>query len=637
MRAIGGYAGNVLCVDLGKIDIVQKPLRVDLMKQLLGGSGINAQLAHKTIKPASEPFSPGNALIFGVGPFVGTLVPGAGKSCSSSKSPNCGRIDISVTGSLGNLKFAGYDHLVVTGKADKPVYLKIWNEKVEIVDGRHLWGKDIFDTTEEIWGELGKEYTVLAIGPAGENRVVDANIMADKYSGFSRGGLGAVMGSKNLKAIAVYGTKDITVAHPDQFEELLAKLQSEFYSQPLLAEWRKFGSLVSLKPMATTGLYAHRNYQEAVDPESMVSGFSLDRFLALKAGDVACMSCPIGCKHFIRIAKGKHEGLTLSVGCANAAMQAWGSYCGSIGEWEDVFKGADLCNRLGLDWYDTASLISWAIELYQRGIIDKNVTDGIELDWGNAVAIQDLIQKIAHKRGLGGILAHGLREAPEIIGKNSRDYVVHINGLSPPFDPRARISTESFSQFVNVRGGHSVAVTVTMMPRSRGQMRRYAERTGLPPADVVDRVLTGPEEFNPGRMSRWFEDNVSILDSLGLCQFPPFQRFNLSLLAEVYSALTGIDMDAARLLQAGERASNLRQAFNLRESTGDEGDLIPRRFVAEPLRIGVEKRAAIREDDIRQLIDDYNDERGWNKDGTIPKERIEALELDQYLGREGLG
>ncbi len=302
MNKIGGYAGNILYVDLGTGHVVKKPMEMDLMKNLLGGSGINAKLTYETVKPFTDPLSPGNSLVFGAGPFVGTLILGAGKTCASTKMPTSGQIDTSTTGgSFGKIKFAGYDHLVITGRSDKPVYLKINNDEVEIIDGTHLWGKDVWDTTDDFWNNLGKEYSVMTIGPAGENLVIDASIIGDKYSGFSRGGLGAVMGSKNLKAIAITGTKDIHVAQADQFEKLLSNLRSEFFSQRLLKEWRQLGTLISLKPMAQTGLYAYKNYQEAADPEEMIKAFDIKHFLAIHGGGGACMACPFWCKHFVRL------------------------------------------------------------------------------------------------------------------------------------------------------------------------------------------------------------------------------------------------------------------------------------------------------------------------------------------------
>jgi len=632
MGKIGGYAGNILHVDLSTGDVIKKPLTESLMRQFLGGSGINALLAYEAVKPSADPLSPDNALAFGAGPFVGTLILGAGKSCASTKMPTSGQIDTSTTGSFGKLKFAGYDHLVITGKAERPVYLHIFNDRVEMVDAGHLWGRDIHEATDLLWQELGKEHNVMTIGPAGENLVIDANVIGDKYSGYSRGGIGAVMGSKNLKAIAVHGTQDIHVARVAQFEQLLSRLTAQFFDQRLLKEWRRYGTLISLKPMAQTGLYAHKNYQEAVAAEKIIDSFDVNAFLEHKSGDVACMSCPIGCKHFLRLKEGPHAGLTLSVGCANAALQTWGAYCGVLGQWEEVFKSADLCNRLGLDWYNASALICWSIELYRRGIIDRGDTDGLELDWNNAPAIQELIQNIAYRRGFGETLAQGMKAAPGIIGKNSEDYIVHIDGLAPPFDPRMRLSTESVSQFVNNRGGHSVAVTTTMMRRKPGQMRRYAERAGFPPQDAMDRVLSGPEEFNPGRISKWFEDNVAVLDSLGLCQFPPFQRVNLAAWAELYSALTGIDLNAEQMLQAGERATNLRKAFNLREGVTRSGSFQPRRFTTETLTFGDETRDPLPQADLTRMIDDYHDERGWLPDGTIRPEKIAELGLDQYLG-----
>ena len=234
MNKIGGYAGRILYVDLSTGSISKEPLGEDLMKNFLGGSGIDAYLTYHAVEPLVDTLAPGNALVFGAGPFVGTLVIGAGKTCASTKMPTSGQIDTSTTGSFGRLKFAGYDHLVITGKAQSPVCLKINDDDVEILNADHLWGKDIWDTTDTLWNDLGKAFNVLAIGPAGENLVVDASLIGDKFAGFSRGGLGAVMGSKNLKAIAVNGTQSISVAKLERFEELLKQLYKDFFGQRLL-------------------------------------------------------------------------------------------------------------------------------------------------------------------------------------------------------------------------------------------------------------------------------------------------------------------------------------------------------------------------------------------------------------------
>ena len=630
MERQGGYAGSISYTDLSEGKSVKKPLELALRKNFLGGAGISAKLAYELIKPAAAPLSPGNVLVFGVGPFVGTLIPGAGKCNITGKSPISRLIGVSSSGHLGMLKFAGYDHLVVTGKADRPVYLKICDDEVEIREATHIWGKDTWEATDALWDELGKEYTVLCIGQAGENLVKIASIIGDKYSAFARSGLGAIMGSKNLKAIAVYGTRGIKVAEVNRFTELLARLHEEFMAQPLLREWRVYGTLLSLEAMAKTGLYPYKNFQETLDIDEALKFFNLDAFLQIKSGDVACLGCPIGCKHFLELSEGKYAGLTLSVSCANAAMQAWGSYVGTQ-EWEEVFRDVELCNRLGLDYYDTAHLIAWAIELYQREMIGKKDTGGLELNWSKAEVIQDLIQKIAYRQGLGEILAQGLLEASQRIGRKSEDYAVQTKGSGCIFDPRVRLSAESFSQLTNVRG-HPSAVTVTMLPRSPGQMRRFAERMGFPPPEVRDRVLTGSEEFSPARIAKWFEDNVMVFDSLGICQFPPFQRFNLAFWADLYSVLTGIEMTSGELLKAGERGWTVKRAFNLREGASRKDDsLLPRRFVREPVKVGKEERSPLKEENIAKLIDEYYQERGWNPDGSIPGAKLQELGLEGII------
>lgn len=626
MEKPGGFAGSVLHVDLSQGSITKEPLSQELMSNFLGGAGINTKLAYDLIKPAEDPLSPGNVLLIGAGPFVGTIIPGAGRCSATAKSPASGLFGSNISGYFGTLKFAGYDHLVIKGKADRPVYLKIRDDEVEIQDASHIWGKDTWEATDAIWKELGQEYEVLAIGPAGENLVRSANIVGGKYSAFARTGLGAVMGSKNLKAIAVYGTGSIEVADVEAFTQLLDRLYKEFTAQPGLDGWRTYGTLISLEAMAKAGLYPRKNFQEIGEADRCIEAFNLDDFAKLKVGDVACMSCPIGCKHFVELTEGKYAGLRLTVSCANAPTQSWGGPCGIEG-WEEIFRCVELCNRLGLDYYDTAGLVAWAIELYQRGIIESKDTQGLELDWGKADVIQELIEKIAHKDGFGDILAQGLVEAPKRVGKSSSYYLAQVKGIGLVFDPRVRHSVEVVSQSFNVRGAHDSALSVTMLPRTRDKMVKFAERIGFPPADAWDRVLAGAEGFNAARLSKWYEDNVTVLDSLGMCQFAPFQRPNIALWAGLYSSLTGIQKDATELLKTGERAWNVRRAFNLREGATRKDDTFPERTIREPVKAGDKEYSPFTDAHLTKLIDDYYDERGWNADGTISQEKLDQLGL----------
>jgi aldehyde:ferredoxin oxidoreductase len=269
MSKLGGYAGNILKVDLTTKSITSAPLSPELAAKFLGGAGLNARLAYDCIPAHTPAFSPQNTLVFGAGPLVGTLAPGAGKTNITAKSPLGKFMGSSGSGHMGAVKFAGYDHVLVTGKADSPVYLVIADE-VEIREADHLWGKDTWETTDVIWRELGREYAVASIGPAGENLVADAAIIANKYSAFGTTGMGAVMGSKNLKAIAAYGSQGITVAEPKRFMELVNGLCKEMLNFPFIQVLRDLGTLINFENLVTgntqgSGAIAYKNCQQVAD------------------------------------------------------------------------------------------------------------------------------------------------------------------------------------------------------------------------------------------------------------------------------------------------------------------------------------------------------------------------------------
>jgi len=626
---LGGYAGNILEIDLTTRSVKESPLSPDLAARFIGGAGINAWLAYNYIKPHTPPFSPENTLIFGAGPLVGTLAPGAGKTNFASKSPLSHFIGTSNSGHMGMLKFTGYDHLIITGRADTPVYLEIGDE-VRILEAGHLWGKDTWDTTDAIWRELGRQYAVASIGPAGENLVRDASIVANKYSLFAKTGMGAVMGSKNLKAIAAYGTRGIGVAEPKRFIRLVNQMCQQITSGPGIEDFRRLGTLIELDNMIEGKSLSipYKNAQQVADKQLM-SGFNLDLLERItdRHGNISCLACPVGCKHSLRLKEGPYAGLAIGVSCAGAPAVCFGGVCAVEG-WSEMLKCEELANRLGMD-NATASLVAWAIELYQRGIIDKKDTGGLELDWQPSV-VQDLLRRIAYREGFGDILADGLIEAPRHIGRGADYYALSYKGVgNSTGDPRPVFNSWICSVITNVIG-HAPGVSL-LYGKSREKVERTLKRMGISDNDL-ERVLSGPGDYNVGWLTRWTEDHAFSLECLGVCTFDFNQRLGIDAWAEVYSAATGIQTDGEGLMKAAARGLDLKKAFNIQEGASRKDDAMPERFLRESVQFHGEMRPPFDNRYLDQVVTDYYTARGWEpQEGTLSPERIAELGLSPQV------
>jgi len=627
MDKLRGYAGNILKVNLTSRSISRIPLTPELATEFIGGAGINARLAYDYIDPNITPFSPENAVVLGVGPLVGTLAPGAGKSNVTSKSPISHFISTSGTGHMGILKFTGYDNLIVTGKSDSPVYLEI-GDKVRIREAGHIWGKDTWKATDAIWRELGRQYAVAAIGPAGENLVKDACVIVNKYSAYARTGIGAVMGSKNLKAIAAYGSKGISIADPKRFMKLVNGLCQEITSLPYVANFRTRGTLINLDGMIKLkyGSIPYKNCQGVAD-EQLMKSFDLKRLdqLMEKHGNISCLACPLGCKHFMRLKGGVDAGLAMAISCAAVPVVCFGGNCAVEG-WFETLKCAELCNQLGMDYASASSLIAMAIELYQRGIIDEKDTGGLELNW-QASVVQDLLQRIAYRKGFGNILADGLMEAPRHIGRGSDHYAIQYKGIGNTIgDPRPLFTSLLSSMLTNVIG-HTYYIK-SLYGESQDRLRHTLKRMGMSEGDL-ECAIRDSGECNFTRVTKWTEDYSFALECLGVCVFDLYQRFNIDLWAQVYEATTGIPMDGAGLLQAAARGIDMRRAFNIREGASRKDDSMPKRFQTEPIKVGDKVRPPFDSEHLDRLITAYYKERGWDpQEGTLTPLRL--AELTQY-------
>lgn len=616
MGKLGGYAGEILKVDLEGKRIQKEPLSEDWISRFVGGLGISFKLAYDHARPKEDALGPGNVLIFGAGPFVGTLIPGACKTTVVAKTPVSGFLGISGTGHLGMLKFTGYDNLMITGKADRPVYLKI-DDDVEICDAGDLWGKDTWETTEALWQKLGKQYVVACIGPAGDNMAAQAGIIVNKYSAYAQAGMGAVMGSKNLKAIALSGSKCISVADPGRFAALLDKAyQQAIDSQKeTITAFRKWGTLRAMgPPISQFGPHEYKNFREIVPPD-LPNRFPLDRFMSeIKRGDISCMGCPIGCKHLIRLLKGEKAGESMAISCLIGGFHGFAAHCAVEG-WEDAIRCDELCNRLGMDYLSAGSALGFAIELYREKVIDQTDTGGLDLEWGAAAEVQELLRQMAFRQGFGKILAEGLNKAPQLIGKNSENYAAHTRGHAIYYDPRRVKSPDLFSAMLNASGDRFHTPGWAGKALTPGFLERHL---GMP-ADQAAHAVADLAGFGLARFAKWAEDNGTMFELLGQCQMPMHQQIELNVWAGLYESLTGIKMDGQKLLQAAGRVWDLRRTYDLREGRTRKDDrFVARRFVSERLVSQGEEYDPVSADRFDGLLTEYYRERGWDSEkGTV--------------------
>jgi aldehyde:ferredoxin oxidoreductase len=631
-----GYAGHILYVDLSAKKVKKETLSGELIRNYIGNLGINTKLAYDLIQPETDPLSPENPIIFGTGPLGGTTAPACSRSNANYKSPLTHLFGSANSGdSIAlMLKFAGFDHLVISGKAEGPVYLKIDDDEVQILDATHLWGKDVFETTDTLWAEL-KDYWINCIGPAGENLVRFASAVTNKHSLYGRTGIGAVMGSKYLKAIVTRGSKGITVADRKNFFKIVDGLQGNIKASPATELWRDLGFVVAFPAYGGTGLFELHNY--ATGFAELAQAFSKEEYKQrVVKRAYACPGCPVGCKQVVEMKDGKYAGLNFKV--AALGSQVGYHNLSGVENWDEVVKCVELENKYGLDSNTLGGIVGFAIELYKRGIIGKKETGGEALDWGAKTTLS-LIEKIVHREGMGDVLAEGIKTAVERFGPEAHRYAGHMKGMEMALGVRGRLSTENFGEFTNPRGGHlERSPSLTFVPRKPRVFPPFSAGIGVP-QERIDKVCDGPEGFNVSRLTKWVEDYNTVLASMGLCHRTPVtQHFDLQIITDLYQAATGMEISPGELRQAGERIWNLQRAFNQREGADKKDDMPPWRVLNESIKIGDKEYPPLTEDRAKKLLEEYYEERGWNiEDGRLTKEKLQELGLGDVASDLGLG
>ena len=605
-----GYAGRILRVDLSTGATRTEPLREDMAKKYIGGIGLGMKLLIDNSKPGVDPFSPENPLILATGPLSGTMAPTAGNGHAFvSKSPlTYGVGEAKSHGFFGaDLKRAGYDAVIFEGKSEKPVYVWIDDDDIQLMDAKHLWGKSTMETEDTIKDELGDYYIrVAAIGPAGEKLVRVACIMNDHTRAAGRTGMGAVMGSKNLKAIAVRGTKDVNVAKPEEFLEFV-KMLHERMKGPATTKYRTLGTPLNILVHNSLGALPTRNFTNATfEGAEKVSGEYLNERYIVKI--VGCSSCAMRCEHIALVPEGPYKGTSTRV--EYEPLWAFGPHCG-VDRLDAIIKALDLCNYYGLDSLSGGNIVGFAMDCYENGILTKKDTDGIDLRFGNAEAMVELVKKIGMREGLGDILAEGVKGAADKIGKGAEKYANHIKGLE--------------MTGYDIRGLKTAAVGYAVSFRGADHNRHGAY--GLDLKGTVDRF-----KFEKGRSKRVIdiEDLYTIIDSLIVCKFSRgtyYEGFND--LAKYYTLVTGIEMTPEEMRVTGERISNLGRLFNIREGLTRKDDHLPAKVMSTPVPDDtVSKGSYITQKELDFMLDDYYSCRGWTKEGIPTIEKLKGIGLE---------
>lgn len=617
-----GYAGRILFIDLTRQKYVTKPLEISVAKQFIGGSGLAAYLLWNMLNEKTHPLSPDNVLVIATGPATGALAPSAGRVMVAAKSPLTGIWGESHAGGFfgPQIKYAGYDAIVITGRSSEPTTLVIDDDNVIFYRSQHLWGLDTKISTNEILDKFGRDFHVMVIGPAGENLVKFASIMVDYYRAFGRTGMGAVMGSKNLKAIAVRGSRGVEVYDLDKFAEVMEEFlyinTRGSWALPARLSLGKYGTpnLVSL--MNSIGRLPTKNhwtgYWELADK---IGGEALLKYVSSKC---SCFSCMIMCKHITMIGSGKYAG-TITGGPEYESIVALGSNL-LIDNIEAIIYINKLCNLYGLDTISTGKVISFLFECYDRGLISDTELNGIKPVWGNEEAAIELIRMIVYRQGIGNVLAEGVARASKIIGRDSEYYALHVKGLEVSAqDPRAHKSV-GLTWATSVRGADHLRSLTTV--DELGYRDIAIERFG---AGVVDDVCNRLSERHKGLIVKDQEDLFVLVDSIIMCKYgtmwPPMYYFDF--MARLLYPLTGIEefRSVRYLRQTAERIVNLKRCFNLREGVGRESETIPRRFTEEPMPTGPAKGHVC---NLEPMLREYYLYRRWDYDTGLPYE--ETLE-----------
>ncbi|MDY6912685.1 MAG: aldehyde ferredoxin oxidoreductase C-terminal domain-containing protein, partial [Chloroflexota bacterium] len=613
------------------------------------------RLAYDIIKPDTEPLSPENAIILGAGPFAGTPIPGSGKVMATTKFPMTKAIGTAVGGgSLGPMmKFAGYDHVIITGRAEKPVYLKL-DEKPEIIDAGDLWGKDIFETTDVLWNRHGTgprgTCSVFAIGAPGEKQIYFSLGLVDKIGHLGRGGMAAVVGSKNLKAIvACPSDKGIKVADPDKVMELIQTIYQRIRTDPLFDRWVKDGVRIGWAGWCKGEGFAKNNWREIYSGSEARKLYDSDRFHDIfRYRPLCCFGCPLADKAFCEVKQGEFQGLKTYFSEYLQYNLAFSIYSDLRDDYNKIMKCADYANREGLDVLTLSVMLGFLTELYERGIVTKEDTGGIEPKLGDFDTVMQVMHQMANREGIGALTADGWQGLFDRF-PGSEKYAVVIKGQEQGhMDIRPSFGPEGFDFIIEPRGPNGPnAEGPTVLPqRTSDKVWKHCDDIGVP-QEIREKMFDTPSVFSTPLFALYLQDWFQLLSALDICVRQQIaMRYDIENLTELYTAVTGFEMNPTELQKTGARILNLIKALNVREGFDRKDDTFPDRWF-EPLQAeGKEvrlmdyyRKRELNRDDLNAMLDEYYTERGWDvKKGIPTRETLTELgmrDIAEDLAKQG--
>ena len=619
-----GYRKKRVRIDLNNNKVKIEEISDDFLLDYIGGRGFNMRVLYDEVGPEVNPLSPENKLIVGVGPLNGTLFPGSARVNFSAKSPQTGILGDSNTGGFfgPELKFAGFDQVIIEGKSTRPVYILINDGNVELRPADHLIGRDIFETNRLLLKELkDPRIQIAAIGPAAENGVRFSGIFCNLVRAAARTGMGTVLASKNVKAIVVRGSLDLGAKNPKKFLNLIDKVNEQIYAHEEYIPRKRMGTTRLVTLLNELGCLATKHYQTGrFEFADMVSGEYLEKNYKKKSK--ACFSCIIPCSRFFEINSAKYR--FKSEGPEFEGLAGFSSNLG-ISNIEDSLKCVDMCNRFGLDVITTSECIAFSMELYERGIINRKEVDNLELTWGNVEAIQNLIRKIAYREGFGDVLADGALMAARKIGRGSEKYVMHVKGLEIfKADPRG-IKGYALGNAVATRGGDHLRSepSFEFTENSEEAIRRF----GVP--EAAFRL----EYKGKGKVVKFYEERCVLADSLNACKntITNMEILSYSEAAELLNHLTGLQFTESSIQKACERVYNIERSYIVREGIRRKDDTLPQRFLKEPLPedSGPSAGSVV---ELDPMLDEYYRERNWDPKTGIPfEEKLAELGLHDII------
>lgn len=614
-----GWSGNLLRIDVTNSTVKNEKIEKSVMKQYIGGRGLGTRLIYDEAGPNVDPRGPDNKVIFCVGPLTGTPM-GSSRMSVTTKSPQTGYInDHNMGGFLpAELRFAGYDSLVVQGQAEKPVYIFIDDDEVSIRSAEHLWGMTTSETHRAILDELDDpSIKIMCIGPAGENECINAVIIGDLYHTSGRGATGCVMGSKRIKAIAIRGTKEIPIADPQRYMDIYKEFWKELSPEDCIdifhRPWGMMGSVFATDYIRSIGGLLNNNDQHW-DKEycDLMIGSAKIRDYVVRPH--ACFGCALpSCSQLLKFKGGKVGKMHSGGPCAQGSQF-------SITDIDEILDNHMLCNELGVDEFSGLE-IAWAFEAYQKGILTKEDTDGVELKWGDAKAVAIMFRKMAYREGFGDILADGLKVVSEKYG--GTEFASQVKGIPTTTVPARSLYGMGLNYAVNDSGADHCRVYPPYPPIPES----IPDHVKLP-FDISKAVIRDiPDE--KGRLSKWTFDTRAVINSLSMCTFTSRGRVfsDFSLQAGALSAATGEEFTVEELHKIGERICNLERSFNVMNTNASRtDDILPKRMLEEPVNDGGSVGMAV---PLEPMLDEYYAARKWNVDtGRPTKEKLAELDLD---------